>query len=102
MQLDDILIRPIITEKSMKETGLDRFTFEVNIQAKKPEIRRAIEKRFNVNVKKLETLIVKGRKKRVGKKRISVKLAPWKKAIVKLASGQKIDLFEGLENEPKA
>lgn len=102
MQLDDILIRPIITEKSMKETALGRFTFEVDIQAKKPEIRRAIEEKFNVNVKKVETLIVKGRKKRVGKKRISVKLAPWKKAIVKLNNNQKIDLFEGETNEPKA
>ena len=102
MDSSDILKRPIITEKSMKEASLGRFTFEVNLRARKPEIRMAIEEKFNVNVRGIETIIVKGRKKRVGKRRILAKLSPWKKAIVKLTSGQKIDLFEGLENEPKA
>lgn len=101
MDLNDVLVRPIITEKSMREAGLGRFSFQINIQARKAQIRQAIEKNFNVNVHSIETLIVKGRKTRVGRKRRQVSLAPWKKAIAKLAPGQKIDLFEGLESEKK-
>lgn len=101
MDQNNIIISPLMTEKTIKEAGRGKFTFKVNLAAKKPEIRRAIEEKFNVKIVAIETAILKGRKKRVGKRRAWVKLGPFKKAIVELLPGQKIEIFTGLENEPK-
>lgn len=101
MKKNNILISPIFSEKTIKEAGQGRFTFRVGLKTTKPQIKEAVEENFNVKVKNTKTLIVKGRKKNVGKKRTSLKLGPWKKAIVTLLSGQKIEIFAGLENEQK-
>lgn len=89
-----LIKRPIISEKSMSEAQKGKFMFEVSKLANKPMIKQAIEKVFKVKVLHVATSIVKGKKKRVGTKRIEVEKSSWKKAIVTLQKDQKIDLFE--------
>lgn len=94
MKTQNILIRPIITEKSMNDVSKNRFTFEVAIEADKKAVKREIEKRFKVNVLSVLTSIMKGKRKRSGIRRIEKIVLPFKKATVCLKAGQKIDLFE--------
>ena len=89
-----LLIKPIITEKSMAETAKGRFSFKVLKGAKKPEIKRAVESQFGVKVRGVQTLVYKGERKRNLRNRARIVSSDWKKAIVSLAEGQKIDLFE--------
>jgi large subunit ribosomal protein L23 len=99
-----IIIRPIITEKSMQEAEKGKFTFQVQKTATKTNIKKAIEGQFSVNVIGLSTITVKGKRKRIGARRTEVKDSIIKKAIATLKSGQKIDLFEMIgqeEEEPK-
>lgn len=91
----DIIIRPIITEKSMKLMEEKKYTFEVAKDANKIEIKKAIEELFGVKVDKVYTMNVKGKKKRVG--RFEGKTPDWKKAIVKLKPDSKtIEFFENV------
>ncbi|HLG20939.1 MAG TPA: 50S ribosomal protein L23 [Bdellovibrionota bacterium] len=94
-ELGSVIRRPIITEKSTKlrEKG-NQVVFEVSKHATKPQIREAIEKAFKVKVKGLNTLVVRGKFKQVG--RYAGKRASWKKAIATLREGDKIELFEGV------
>lgn len=88
------IIRPITTEKTMKDgASTGSFTFLVEKNATKREIKNSLWQLFNVNAKEIQTVTIKGTRKRSGKRRIKVKVGPWKKAIVKLASGQKITLL---------
>ena len=91
----DIIKRPIITEKTsiQKETH-NQLTFEVDRRANSVEIKKAIEGIFNVNVAKIRTMQVKGKTKQRG--RIVGKRRDWKKAIVTLMPGERIDFFEGV------
>jgi large subunit ribosomal protein L23 len=90
----DIIRRPVITEKTniQKEVS-NQFTFEVDRLANRLEIKKAVESVFNVKVAGVRTMQVKGKTKRrgwiVGKRR------DWKKAIVTLMPGERIDFFEG-------
>lgn len=88
-----ILVRPLLTERStiLKEK-LNQYVFEVRPRASKPEIRRAIEELFKVKVTGVRTMNVHGKVRRMG--RSVGQRSDWKKAIVKLAEGQKIDLVE--------
>lgn len=89
----EVLKRPLITEKAVLEKEkFGRYAFEVAAQASKQAIRRAVEDLFKVKVKDIKTMIVRGKVRRVG--RYFGKRPNWKKAIVTLGSGQKIDLFE--------
>ena len=90
----EVLIRPLMTEKSMrlKETH-NSVTFEVRPDANKVEIRSAVEAVFNVRVAAVRTASFQGKLKRMG--RHQGRRADWKKAIVTLAPGHKIDLVEG-------
>jgi large subunit ribosomal protein L23 len=90
----DIILRPIITEKStfVKETG-NQYVFEVLRSANKIEIRRAVEKLFKVKVIDVHVSNMEGKKKRLG--RYAGKRSDWKKAIVKLSPKDKITIFEG-------
>lgn len=91
----DIIIRPVITEKSMMGISNKRYTFRVAMDANKIEIAQAVEKLFSVKVAKVNTLHVKGRAKRVGKN--SGYTSNWKKAIVTLKPESKnIEFFEGM------
>lgn len=89
----DVIRRPIISEKStaLAEVG-NRYAFEVATGANKQEIKDAVQRLFNVKVRAVRTLIVHGKVKRMG--RFETKRANWKKAIVTLGDGQKIDFFQ--------
>lgn len=92
----DIIIKPIITEKSMEDMALGKYTFEVDKRATKSEVKRAIESIFGVTVEKVNTMNVLGKVKRQGMH--SGRRPSWKKAIVKLtADSKKIEFFEGME-----
>lgn len=89
----EVIKRPIISEKSTAMAELaDKFTFEVDSKANKHEIRDAIQQLFKVNVREVRTMMMHGKMKRLAKS--TVKKANWKKAIVTLAEGQKIDFFQ--------
>jgi len=90
-----ILVRPIITEKSTASQMNDnQYTFQVTGDANKHEIRHAIEQLFKVHVEHVRTLRQRGKWRRRG---VHVGKQPnWKKAVVKLAEGETIEVFEGL------
>ena len=91
----DIIRRPIQSEKSnLQKEDANQLTFEVAPSANRVEIKNAIEKIFNAKVKSVSTLNVKGKVKRRG--RILGKRRDWKKAVVRLMPGQRIDFFEGV------
>lgn len=91
----DIVIKPIITERSMEGLALNKYTFKVAKSANKIEIGKACEELFGVKVAKVNTMIVKGRLKRQG--RTSGYTPDWKKAIVTLKEDSKpIEFFEGM------
>jgi len=94
INISDILIKPIISEKSSRNAGKNLYTFQVGLKANKYEIKHAIEKTFNVKVLDTATSIVKGKVKRAGKRKLEVRKSSWKKATVMLSPEQKIDLFE--------
>lgn len=90
----NVIISPLITEKSMKDAGLGKFSFRVAKSANKNEIKKEVEKRFSVNVTHISTNILKGKKIRVGARRAEKEISDTKKAIVSVKKGQKIGLFE--------
>jgi large subunit ribosomal protein L23 len=90
-----IIERPILSEKSMAAAQQGKFTFRVHKDANKIEIREAVERAFGVTVTKVNTLIVKGEIRRAGR-RTAGRTPDWKKAIVTLAPGQTISMFEGV------
>ena len=89
-----VLLRPIITEKSQQLTGADKYVFEVDIRANKNQVREAVQIAFNVTVADVNTMTMKGKPKRFGRK--VVHRPDWKKAVVTLVPGDKIELFEGV------
>ena len=92
----DIIKRPIITEQSMEQTEMKRYTFEVDKRANKIEIAKAVEEIFGVKVAKVNTMNVPGKAKRMGACRPG-RTKDWKKAIVQLTEDSKtIELFEGM------
>ncbi|NLM22208.1 MAG: 50S ribosomal protein L23 [Peptococcaceae bacterium] len=90
----DVLIRPVISEKSVGLVEDNKYSFWVNTAANKIEIKAAVEKMFKVKVKEVRTLTVKGKEKRMG--RYSGMTPNRKKAIVTLEPGHKIEGFAGL------
>jgi len=90
----DILLRPIITEKTTQLMEDNKYTFKVALTANKVEIRQAVEQVFNVKVLEVNTMRVLGKVKRMG--RSMGKRPDYKKAIVKLAPGETIEFFEGV------
>ena len=89
-----VLVRPLMTEKSMQQKEAHNMvTFEVAVDANKVEIRHAVEKVFNVKVADVRTQAREGKWKRMGK--FEGRRRSWKKAMVTLAPGHKIELVEG-------
>ena len=80
MRPEDVIIAPVVTEKSNDQINFGKYTFKVNKNATKVDIARAVEKLFEVKVLKVNTMTVKGKEKRVG--RSVGKTSDWKKAIV--------------------
>lgn len=94
-KLYSIIKRPLVTEKSNSlRSNFNQIAFEVQFDASKTEIKKAIEKLFEVKVDKVCTSIVHGKMKRVG--RHVGRQSNWKKAIVTLKEGSSIELFEGV------
>ena len=92
----DIIIRPIITERSMASVADKKYVFEVARDAGKIEIKNAVETAFGVKVDKVNTINVSGKHKRLGAGRMG-KTRSWKKAYVQLTEDSKtIELFEGM------
>lgn len=91
----DIVIRPLITEKTMDLLQDRKYVFVVDKRANKSEIKRAVEELFDVDVEKVNTINMRGKLKRMG--RFEGRRPDWKKAIVKLTEDSKtIEFFEGL------
>ena len=92
----DIIKRPIITEQSMANTEMKRYTFEVAKDANKIEIAKAVEEIFGVTVIKVTTINVNGKTKRIGANPAGTTKS-WKKAVVKLSEDSKgIEIFENM------
>jgi large subunit ribosomal protein L23 len=89
-----IILQPVISEKSMSDASRSRYTFKVFTHVNKNQIRKAVEEKFKVNVLKISTAIIKGRRGKSGIKRTEVSLSPFKKAIVTVKEGQKISIFD--------
>ena len=88
----DVLVRPLITEKSTRLLEQGQYSFEVHREANKIQIREAVEKTFNVKVKAVNTLNMPRKLRRRGRTVGSV--PGWKKAIVSLVAGEQIHIFE--------
>ncbi|MDD6706452.1 MAG: 50S ribosomal protein L23 [Olsenella sp.] len=87
----NVIIRPVVTERSFDFMEQGKYTFEVATKAPKEEIADAVEKLFNVHVVKVNTMWVKPKTKRV--RYVAGKTRTWKKAIVTLAEGESIEVF---------
>jgi large subunit ribosomal protein L23 len=88
-----VIKRPVVTEKStIQKEAANQITFEVHVDANKIEIRKAVEALFKVKVIEVRTSNMEGKKKRVGKS--TGKRSDWKKAVVRLKPGDKIEFFE--------
>ncbi len=94
MNAHQIIIRPLITEKNTNLMSLGKYCFEVDRSANKLQIKEAIESIFSVQVVKVHTMNVRGKLRRRGMRYGYT--ADWKKAIVTLAEGDRIELFEGV------
>lgn len=95
MAAQDIIIRPVVSEKSMLGTAMKKYTFEVAKNANKIEIAKAVEELFGVKVSKVNTLNIRGRFRRQG--RNEGYTSAWKKAVVTLTEDSKnIEFFEGM------
>ena len=91
----DIVIRPIVTERSMSDMEQNKYTFVVDKKANKIEIKKAVEELFDVKVERVNVVNYMGKMRRMG--RNIGRKARWKKAFVKLAEGsKKIEFFEGM------
>ena len=94
MHLYEVLRRPLITEKSTALQTQNKYAFEIASGANKPMIRQAVEKAFNVKVTKVNVVTMRGKARRVGRREVHT--PPWKKAIITLQTGDKIEFFEGV------
>ena len=94
MHLYEALRRPMITEKNTTLQEQNKYVFEVAKEANKPQIKQAVEKAFKVKVTTVNMMMVPGKSKRVGRRVIQTQ--SWKKAIVTLKTGDKIEFFEGV------
>lgn len=89
-----VVISPIITERSMALVKKNKFSFKVAVTADKEMIKRAVKEQFNVDPISIETVIQKGKTQRVGVRRVEKKRSSYKRAVVTVKEGQKIDIFD--------
>jgi large subunit ribosomal protein L23 len=89
-----VIVRPLITEKATILAGENKYAFEVDSRSNKQQIRHAVEKAFDVHVAKVNTMNVRGKNRRSGRR--ITRTRDWKKAIVTLIEGDKISFFEGI------
>ena len=93
MSLRNVLVRPILTEKTTGDDilGQNTYVFEVRLSSTKQDVKTAIERFYDVDVDTVRTLVMRGKKKRFG--RFTGKRSNWKKAYVTLSAGSSIDVF---------
>jgi large subunit ribosomal protein L23 len=91
----EVVRRPLITEKSTRLTGEHQYVFEVRRESNKHQIKYAVEKAFDVHVLNVNVINVKGKPRRTRTGRVMHRPG-WRKAVVTLAAGDKIELFEGI------
>jgi large subunit ribosomal protein L23 len=94
MHMNTIIRRPIVTEKSLTDTKLNKYTFEVEPGATKSQIKAAVTAAFNVDVVGINTVKSKPEPRRTGRRRLPAMTAATKKAVVQIKAGQSIPLFE--------
>lgn len=90
----DVILRPLITEKATILVGERKYAFEVDRRANKQQIREAVETAFSVRVTKVNTMNVRGKSRRVGRRYSRTR--DFKKAVITLAEGETIQIFEGI------
>ncbi len=98
LQASEIILRPVISEKSMDETQRGKYTFAVHEDANKFQIKDAVEELFKVAVVDVNVLTTKPKEKRRGTRRARTSgfTSAWRKAIVTVQAGEKIEFFEGV------
>ena len=94
MHPSEVLRHPVITEKNTQLQTQGKYAFEVAEKANKPQIKQAVERAFNVKVTAVNVIKVRGKMRVIGRRRVLTQ--SWKKAIVTLQPGDKIELFEGV------
>ena len=97
--LYDVLRRPLVTEKSnFQSTKLNQYTFEVPVSVNKAQIKEAVENLFDVSVERVNVINLPAKRtRRARSRRLRVRRSAMKKAVVTLAEGQSIDVFEGVK-----
>ena len=95
MDASQVIIRPVVSEKTYVLATADKYTFRVHPNAHKTQIRQAVEQLFDVNVVEVRTMSVKSKPKRRGL--TSGRTRQWKKAIVQVKAGDSIPIFQGLQ-----
>jgi large subunit ribosomal protein L23 len=98
LMASEIVIKPVISEKSLDETQRGKYTFRVHVDANKLQVKDAIEQLFNVEVVQVNVSTSKAKEKSRNRRRGRIRgwTSEWKKAVVTLAAGQKIEFFEGV------
>ena len=94
MEARDIILKPLITEKSVAKMSEGKYAFKVRLDANKTQIKQAIEEIFGVTVTRVNTMRMRGKLRRQGK--YIGRRSDWKKAIVQLKEGDSVQIFEGL------
>jgi large subunit ribosomal protein L23 len=94
MKNRDILKRPLVTEKSMRAKEKGKYVFEVAKEASKKQIKHAVKEIFGADVESVRTMIMPGKKRRSGRMRHESYQSSWKKAVIQLAEGESLDIFE--------
>jgi len=98
LMASQVVLRPVISEKSMDETQRGKYTFRVHGDANKFQVKAAVEELFKVDVLTVNVSVMKAKEKSRNRKRTRIKgwTSPWKRAVVTIAAGQKIEFFEGV------
>lgn len=96
MNIYDVIRRPIVSERAMRLAEEGKYTFEVALAANKIQIKEAVETIFKVDVVKVNTMTLPGKKRRGWRRPIYGSTPKWKKAIVTLKPGQRIEFYEGV------
>ncbi len=98
LMASEIVLKPVISEKSLDETQRGKYTFRVHVDANKLQVKAAIEELFKVEVIQVNVSTNKPKEKSRNRRRTRIKgwTSSWKKAVVTLAAGQKIEFFEGV------
>ena len=92
-----VIVRPLVTEKSTALSGVNKYIFEVDMRANKPQIKQAVETAFEVTVTGVNVMVMKGKSHGGRRFRKRLTFSPdWKKAVVTLAPEDRIELFEGV------